>query len=271
MTFHCLSRFHLLHPLGSGAGTVFRAEDLQLGRETAVKLLPKSLCHDLRALEELKLTAGLIASLRHPNICAIQELDESEGQHFVVMELLEGEPLGEHLARGTADMTLVVRVGVQTADALDAAHGVGVVHGNLTPNKIFLTRKGDVKILDFCLRHVRGHRGWRAHAAPDTMAYAAPEELLDRPIDARTDLFSLGVVLYQMATGRRPFTGSTPNSLADSILHRAPVRALDAAPQLPAGVDWAIHRCLEKLPEHRYQSAEELRKDLLRVGSLLTP
>jgi serine/threonine protein kinase len=266
MTVHCLSRFHLLDPLETGTpARVFRAEDLRLGNHVAVKILPAPLCHDLRWLEDLKHRADIVSTLQHPDICAVEDVDEDEGQHFVVMELLEGQSLQALLRGEPASAEMLLHVGLHVAEALAAAHGAGIVHGNLKPAKIFLTARGGVKVLDFCSAAVHGPADWRGHAPTDTMAYASPEELLGHSIDGRADIFSLGVVLYEMATGRRPYEGATAKELANSILHHPPVRAARLAPQLDPGVDWAIHQCLEKRRELRYQSAAQLRDDLQRV------
>jgi serine/threonine protein kinase len=267
MTVHCLSRFHLLRPLGSGTpARVFQAEDLRLGSHVAVKILPSPLCHDLRWLEHLKHGAEVIAGLQHPHICAINEVDEDEGQHFVVMELLEGKSLSDALGGQPASAGLLLKVGMKVADALDAAHAAGIVHGNLKPAKIFLTSRGEVRVLDFCVASVHGVPDWRAHAPMETMAYASPEELLGLPIDGRADIFSLGVILYEMATGQKPFGGQTAKALVNDILHHSPTRAARVGPALHPGIDWTIHRCLEKRPELRYQSAGQLRDDLQRTG-----
>ena len=267
MVGHTWGHFRILRSLGSGCcGDVFHAEDLRRGRHVALKLLQPSACHNLHSLEDLKRAAEMIASLQHENIRTVEEIDEYDGRYFLVMELLDGQTLADMPARTPADLSLILEVGTQAAAALAAAHALGVVHGNVKPSNIFVTNRGRVKLLDFCLTRpfAKAHTQQRREPERD-LPYTSPEEFLNQGLDARSDIFSLGVVLYELATGQMPFTGRAPHHVVDAILHREPVRAGRLNPLLPSGVEWAVHRALEKDRTLRYQTAEDLRADLDRV------
>lgn len=258
MVGRTFAHYCLLRSLGGGAtGEVFHAEDLSNSQHVAVKLLRPRVSSDLHAIERLTREAGGASALRHPNISVVRDVDEYAGQHFIVMDLLEGRSLREVLETGPLDVAQLVEVALQAADALAAAHSAGLVHRRLKPGNIFLTRSGQTKLLDF------GHPPLTA--VPDDPGYVAPEELLRQEVDARSDLYGLGVVLHELATGRRLFAGVTQKSVFDAILHEAAPSVARMTPGVPAGLDWIIHHALEKKRSARYQSAAELRGDLERL------
>src|ERR1700733_14510399 len=266
-----ISHYRLLDKLGGGGmGVVFKAEDIRLGRQVALKFLPEELARDPRALERFQREARAASALNHPNICTIHDIDEQDGRSFIVMELLEGETL---------------EIGVQSAGALEAAHAKGIVHRDIKPANIFITQ-GRPKILDFGLAKPAG---WQpgmgdtlsASSAPTaaigtesltspgttmgTVAYMSPEQARGEDIDARSDLFSFGVVLYEMATGRPAFSGNTPAVIFEAILNRTPVAPIRLNPNIPPELDRIINRSLEKERRLRYQNATEMRADLQRL------
>jgi non-specific serine/threonine protein kinase len=284
-----ISHYRVLDRLGAGGmGVVYRAEDMRLGREVALKTLPPEVENDPQMVERLVREARSASSLNHPNICTIHEVDEADGHHFITMELLQGQTLRERIAEGPLPTAELVRIGIQVADALDAAQKKGIVHRDIKPANVFLTIRGEAKVLDFGLAKLETQKqavptaagitatGIIAAPATDfhltssgqtvgTIAYMSPEQARGQQLDARSDLFSLGIVLYEMATGSLPFTGSTTALMFDAILNREPVPISSLNADLPHAFGSIVHKLLEKDPKLRYQSASDVVGDLRRV------
>jgi non-specific serine/threonine protein kinase len=279
-----VSHYRITQKLGSGGmGVVYEAEDTTLGRHVALKFLPAELAQDSGALERFQREARAASALNHPGICTVYAIDQHAGQHFIAMELLEGGTLAERIRRGPFDLAELLELGTQIADALESAHAKGIVHRDLKAANIFVNSRGQTKVLDFGLAKIERARtvGEDGHSeAPTavqqneltgagttlgTVSYMSPEQARGQLTDARTDLFSLGTVLYQMATGTLPFQGETSAVVFEAILNREPPAVSQLNPALPAELGRLLEKALEKDRTLRYQSATELKTDLLRL------
>jgi non-specific serine/threonine protein kinase len=285
-----ISHYRVLDKLGSGGmGVVYRAEDTRLGREVALKCLPPEVASDPQMVQRFVREAQSASSLNHPNICTIHEVDHADGHHFITMELLDGQTLRERIAERPLALDELIRIGVQVADALDAAHKKGIIHRDIKPANVFLNRRGEAKVLDFGLAKLETPKlavtAAGVTAAPagnaelltspgqtvGTIAYMSPEQARGNKLDVRSDLFSLGVVLYEMAAGELPFAGNTTALIFDAILNREALPLSRHNPALPAAFCNIVSKLLEKECRLRYQSASEVVADLHRLQRDGTP